>query len=176
MFKKVAFIAAVVAMALPIAASATVGQGNSVSTTFQATAKVQPSCSKLNVPALNFGNEIPEAAALSIGSNGFNFTPGNTGNYANLNTTNDCTVGAAMAFSFTSANNCNLVGPGGATIPYIIWDANGWDALNCSAGGGNTSSTAVWGNNVTFYGNLGGVSFSTPSGTYSDTVTATMYF
>jgi len=140
-------LAVVAAMALPVAASATVGQGNVISTTFTASAKVLPTCSKLSVPNLSFGNEIP----TSTGTGLLGFNPNQIGQYQALNTTNDCSAGASFGYSFTSANNCNLVGPNSGSLGYIIWDLYGNDVRSCSAGvTPPNSDETTWGNAVTF--------------------------
>lgn len=172
MIKKLLALAVITAFAAVPAVSQAQGQYIQ-SSAVKASTSIQALCKNVSLGNLAFGPIVP------------NGTNTNGGYYfAATNLQNDCVSGTT--YNVATFDSCNLSDGSGDLIPYDIILNSGPSVNNCSApsstipahslqftAGGNSGT-----NNIQLVGvvNASNVNPSLPSGTYSDSVVAVVYF
>lgn len=169
-------------MLLPIAANASTPAGNRLtSSAVQASAVIQPLCHTVSLGAFVFGPILPNGQTSNAGQG-----QGNN-DYAASSLTDDCVSGTTYSIAFFDTNGCNLVN-GSSSIPWNI-QVNGGSTnlLSCS---GDPGTSPPVGGVATFSAGSSGTNtiqlvgyFAPPTqnqnlatGTYTDSVTAIVYF
>jgi hypothetical protein len=177
MFKKVLVLAAAAALFMPLAAKANTISSSAV----QASAVIQPLCHTVSLGAFVFGPILPNGQTSNSGQG-----QGND-DYAASSLTNDCVSGTTYQIAFYDTGDCNLTNGSSSILWNIAVNGGSTPLLNCS---GNPGPTPPSGGTDSFAAGSNGTNtiqlvgyFAPPkqsdglaTGTYTDSVTAVIYF
>jgi spore coat protein U-like protein len=156
-FQIAAVVAAVAATVASVALLPRAAEGATASANFQVQATVIPQCA-ISATALNFGNYDPNAAAPTAGTSTITLT---------------CTRNTGYSVALSAASGFAMSNGAGSSLNYSLFQANGTTPWTTTPVAGVAPSRAPI--PLTVNGSIA-AGQDVPTGSYTDTVVATVTF